>query len=590
MVRYGEGGAPGGRYGQEHGDCHNQEAAQRAAASAEKVAKTSVRLATRAARWAAVKAGKALVGKLLVTLLAGIKAAALALAKVLLVVGLILLVLLLIVGVFYLAFYAVFPSHGIFAGVEPDERDAIIREWAEEAVSEWNVRETWLVEGEGAWHPGTGWLLGRLVDRYGRDAKLVNRWGDAYMPALLMAVQAEDDLFQDDAWVQERFADAAQALRPWFYYKESTVTYCAPAGEDGEGGGCNTETVYLLVEAYTIRGHFRYTHEWHTETYADGGSVTYERPLDVEVVSDGREYLLAYLERVFELPKAADREWLVLAFEEGSIAYTEQQERLEWLIQEYDVPVYAFLSGSAIPPEYRDFLAEAERVYGVPAWFLAGLIQVESSWNPRAPNGLAGVVPEDDPHNPRKQILAAAERLAGVLGSVDWDGDNWRAQVEPALREYKDYGVHAGLGMAWAADVLSAAEAFRDRAGLWPVPGYYHISSGFGMRKHPLFGTWRMHAGIDIPAPTGTPVVAVAGGVAEVLNEGARGYGLYVVVRGVQADYYYAHLSKSLVRTGDLVLPGNVIGLVGSTGDSSGPHLHFGVYINGQPVDPLGVL
>jgi murein DD-endopeptidase MepM/ murein hydrolase activator NlpD len=547
-------------------------------------------LAGRTARWAAVKTGKALAGKLLVALLAGIKAAALVLVKVLLVVGPILLVLLLILGLLYLAFYSVFPSHGILAGVDPDERDAIIREWAEEAVVEWNVRETWLVDGEGSWYPRAGTHLGRLVDRYGRDTRLANRWGDVHMPAVLLAMQEEDDPFlNDDAWVQERYADAAESLRPWFYYKESTVTYCAPADEDGGGGGCSTDTVYLLVEAYTIRGHFRYTHEWHTETYADGGSVTYERPLDVEVVSDGREYLLAYLERVFETPQAEDREWLVLAFEEGSIAYTEQQERLDWLIQEHDVPVYAFLSGSAIPPEYRDFLAEAEERYGIPAWFLAGLIQVQSNWNPRAEGGLAGLLPDDDPYNPRKQILAASARLVEVLGVVDWNGE-WRSHAETALQQYQDFGIHRGVGLAWAADILDAAEAFQLRSDVWPLPGYHAISSSFGMRLHPIWKTWRMHIGIDIPAPTGTPVVAVAGGIAEVLNQGSEGYGLYVIVRGVQADYYYAHLSRCGVRTGDMVLPGQIIGEVGSTGDSTGPHLHFEVRVDGQPVDPLGVL
>jgi hypothetical protein len=407
------------------------------------------------------------------------------------------------------------------------------------------------------------------------------------MPALLTAVQKEDDPFQDDTWVRERFADAAESLRPWFYYKKSAVTRCSPGGEDGEPE-CRTESVYLLVEAYTIRGHFRYTHEWHTETYPDGGSVTYERPLDVQVVSDGREYLLAYLERIFEIPRDEDREWLILAVEEGSIAYTEQQERLDWLVQEHGIPVHAFLSGAAIPPEYRAFLSEAEELYGVPTWLLAGLIQVQSNWNPRAEGGLTGIIPADDPHNPRAQILAGAERLAGLLGDVDWGGD-WREPVRTALESYKDAGIHAGLARAFAADVIDAARSYRDRSASWPVPGYYHISSGFGMRFHPIWKTWRMHTGIDIPAPAGTPVVAVAGGVAEVLTR--TGYGLYVVVRGVHADYYYAHLSRArVVKSGDTVFPGQVIGEVGSTGDSTGPHLHFEVRIGGQPVDPLAVL
>lgn len=102
------------------------------------------------------------------------------------------------------------------------------------------------------------------------------------------------------------------------------------------------------------------------------------------------------------------------------------------------------------------------------------------------------------------------------------------------------------------------------------------ISSAFGWRTHPITGTSRFHAGTDIAAPTGTPVLAVAPGEVATADY-LGGYGLTVILRheeGTQ-ESRYAHLSEVFVQPGESVDQGNVIGLVGSTGFSTGPHLHF---------------
>lgn len=121
---------------------------------------------------------------------------------------------------------------------------------------------------------------------------------------------------------------------------------------------------------------------------------------------------------------------------------------------------------------------------------------------------------------------------------------------------------------------------------LWPLQGI--ITSPFGYRT--LSGVGRHHHyGLDIAAPTGTPVRAAASGL--VLHAGWMGnYGNLVIIRGEGADYYYAHHSQLLVQQGDRVTAGDVIARVGSTGFSTGPHLHFEVRIGGKPVDPLSVL
>ena len=119
----------------------------------------------------------------------------------------------------------------------------------------------------------------------------------------------------------------------------------------------------------------------------------------------------------------------------------------------------------------------------------------------------------------------------------------------------------------------------------WPAVG--PVVSGFGPRIHPIFGTRRNHNGIDIDGDTGDPVRAVL--VGEVIIAGWRnGFGNTVVLN--HFDGYttlYAHLSKISVSVGQEVDHGARIGSVGSTGWSTGPHLHFEIRINGRAVDPM---
>lgn len=118
------------------------------------------------------------------------------------------------------------------------------------------------------------------------------------------------------------------------------------------------------------------------------------------------------------------------------------------------------------------------------------------------------------------------------------------------------------------------------------LPAYGVLTSGFGYRRDPFTGRVKLHEGLDISAPIGTPVYAPADGVVTFVGM-RHGYGLTIEIdHGGKYKTRYAHLSKSLVRVGQKVRRGDLIAKVGNTGRSTGPHLHYEVHVNGVPVNP----
>ncbi|MEY3697908.1 MAG: Murein DD-endopeptidase MepM [Pseudomonadota bacterium] len=123
-----------------------------------------------------------------------------------------------------------------------------------------------------------------------------------------------------------------------------------------------------------------------------------------------------------------------------------------------------------------------------------------------------------------------------------------------------------------------------------PVRGDFKISSGFGIRNDPFTGGLAMHEGLDFTASSGTPVVATAKGT--VTRSGWDfGYGNVIEVQHAEGfSTRYAHLSKRIAQVGDVVERGGVLGEVGSTGRSTGPHLHYEVFIRDRVINPVQVL
>lgn len=507
--------------------------------------------------------------------------------------------------ILFAAVYGSMPYDQGLTGVKSSKQDTIIRSNAEKEVAENNVKETWLVDDNTR--------LGRLADRYGSDAKIINKWGDAYAPALYKALQAaENDKMADMGWTQGEIKKLAYDLRPFFYYKKSTVTVC---GKDG----CNSYIVFLLVEAKTIRGHYKYTYEQVTETH-DGGSVTYERLKDTVLAGNKWERLEKYLKKYLDVPEGKEvtlaRE---MVFNAGE-GFTNKKEWLNWLDTAFsDIGgTAAWASGAMVPAELRPYFEEAAQRFGIPSWFLSAVAMKESTFRTdvygedgAGSYGLMQVLPENwnkyasqlgfnpvaDKDNPRAQIMVGAYMLASYGVHVNWDGSDWKEESLPMLVAYNAGPGKAGNpGMTeyvrknYAEPVWAFAEKFKAPA-TWPVPGYTEISSGFGMRVHPVAGVSKMHYGIDIPAPKGVPVVSISGGLAYVGYEDKE-FGNYVVIKDATYEYYYAHLSSVSVASGRQVTPGMEIGKVGSTGLSTGPHLHFGVkpLDTSQWIDPRLVL
>lgn len=132
---------------------------------------------------------------------------------------------------------------------------------------------------------------------------------------------------------------------------------------------------------------------------------------------------------------------------------------------------------------------------------------------------------------------------------------------------------------------------FNEPPSIPPIEGLAKISSNFGMRMHPKLKVRKMHLGIDFVAPVGTPVRATSNGVVEKVKKNESGYGWHIIIRHDENfQSLYAQLSRIDVEKGQAVKKGDVIGAVGNSGASTGPHLHYEVIKDGERQDPADYL
>lgn len=190
--------------------------------------------------------------------------------------------------------------------------------------------------------------------------------------------------------------------------------------------------------------------------------------------------------------------------------------------------------------------------------------------------------------------MPIARRIAGILATI---GLMTAVAIVAAPAALADSAAEAGAAGAatQTASNNRPFAAFFDRLFnrqtllTIPVAGAV-LTSGYGMRRNPILGTWTLHAGIDLSAPRGTAIYAAGDGIVMSAEwEGGYGYTTRIIhPNGVET--VYAHQSRIAVGVtpGAAVVQGQTIGLVGATGNATGPHLHYEILVDGEPVDPLG--
>ncbi|MBR2029084.1 MAG: peptidoglycan DD-metalloendopeptidase family protein [Oscillospiraceae bacterium] len=178
--------------------------------------------------------------------------------------------------------------------------------------------------------------------------------------------------------------------------------------------------------------------------------------------------------------------------------------------------------------------------------------------------------------------------LANLLQKVNSDLSQTEAEEAAAQAAYEDAKEARDAAQEQLAKEFEESGGMEDYVGgewMWPVPGYNSISSGYGYRN--IFGYREFHTGIDIPAGYGTPIKASNSGIVTVAAYQSTGYGNRIIVdHGGGYKSLYAHCSSLAVKVGDYVAQGDTIAYVGSTGLSTGNHLHFEIRINDQYTDP----
>jgi murein DD-endopeptidase MepM/ murein hydrolase activator NlpD len=189
------------------------------------------------------------------------------------------------------------------------------------------------------------------------------------------------------------------------------------------------------------------------------------------------------------------------------------------------------------------------------------------------------------------RALRKGDRFAVVYESLEADGEVLRTGRVISAEFVNNGKTHQAFwfkeagakeGGYYNADGISLRRAY-----LASPLAFSRMTSGFKMRFHPILQTWRAHLGVDYAAPTGTPVRSVGQGIVDVAGS-QGGFGNVVMVKHASGQTtVYAHLSRINVKRGQSVMQGQTLGLVGSTGWATGPHLHFEFRVNGQHKDPL---
>ena len=194
------------------------------------------------------------------------------------------------------------------------------------------------------------------------------------------------------------------------------------------------------------------------------------------------------------------------------------------------------------------------------------------------------------------KLIAKGEEYELMMEESEAAQEELMAEIAAKEKEFKDAQYKEWLATyvpptTRPSDDVTPSNTPPSSAGwVCPVPSY-RLTSSFGMRKHPVLGYARMHNGVDMACAKGTPIYASRSGKVTVASYQAGGAGNYVSINhGDGFSSIYMHMTHYIVSVGQYVNAGQVIGYVGSTGISTGPHLHFGISYNGRYVNPMAYI
>lgn len=189
----------------------------------------------------------------------------------------------------------------------------------------------------------------------------------------------------------------------------------------------------------------------------------------------------------------------------------------------------------------------------------------------------------------KAELDAKVATIKALIAELEEKQDQYESQVADLDKQIKAMDAEiAAKQKEYDRQIAAGQIQFNTGSGyVWPLDGWYTLTSLYGGRIHPITGKPNNHLGIDIRASYGTPIKAARGGVVTTSTYN-NSYGNYVVVSHGNGDSTrYAHMSSRAVSVGQVVSQGQVLGYVGSTGSSTGNHLHFEVFVNGSRVDPV---
>ena len=257
--------------------------------------------------------------------------------------------------------------------------------------------------------------------------------------------------------------------------------------------------------------------------------------------------------------------------------------RLRTMYKNGEVGTLSVLLGSGSISDFLTNIEMVKRIYNSDANLLTQLqeqyTEIEAAKDELVKMKNDLMIRQDEIEAKKAALAADKETVKAKKAEVDADNKELAAQIDAMNKEAN----------ALTARIL-ALQSAKDYIGgsmQWPAPASRYISSPFGNRLHPILKVYKLHTGIDIAAAAGTDIVAANGGT--VITAGwNNSYGYFVMIdHGGGIVTLYAHSSKLLVSKDDVVGRGQTIAKVGSTGMSTGPHLHFEVRVNGVYKNPL---